>query len=75
MGFCDVALGEEKILLVHYLFQNRSHTATISDKVSTFATPRYIPVPCIAVLQVVENTISLHLQLATIFLHLQFAVQ
>ena len=57
MGFCDVALGEEKVLLVHYLFQNCSHTATIPDKVSSPATPQFLCVPCITVTQQVHNTI------------------
>jgi hypothetical protein len=38
MGFCDVALGEEKVLLVHYLFHNRPHTARIPDKVGSTIT-------------------------------------
>ena len=33
MGFCDAALGEDKVLVIHYLWHGRPHAATFSDRV------------------------------------------
>ena len=33
MGFCDAALGEDKVLVIHYLWHGRPHAATLSDRV------------------------------------------
>ena len=33
MGFCDIVFGEEKQLVIYYLWQERLYTATFADKV------------------------------------------
>lgn len=33
MGFCDAALGEDKVLLVYYLWYGKPYTATLADRV------------------------------------------
>ena len=34
MGFCDAALGEDKVLVVHYLWQSAPYSYTIAERVS-----------------------------------------
>ena len=33
MGFCDAALGEDKVLLVYYLWHGKPYTASLLDRV------------------------------------------
>ena len=37
MGFCDAALGEDKSLLVYYLWRSKPYIATFADRVSLLA--------------------------------------
>ena len=36
MGFADVAVDEEKVLVVHFLFQKHPYSVTVSDQVPLF---------------------------------------